>query len=275
MGWARADTRAEQARRPLFSASEMANADTPSFIARLRAVPYFEEFLAVTSLTVSASDDDLLDGVLRALQAYQEGDAEFHLFTSKFDAVLEGRAMLTVQEARGLDLFNNPAAGNCAACHPSAPEPGGAKPLFTKFRYFALGAPRNASQHNADRAFFDLGLCGPRRTDLAACNDLCGLFRTPTLRNAALTGPYFHNAVFNTLEEAVSFYATRDTDPARWYPVVSAVVQKFNDLPATYHVNVTQIAPFGRAAGQPPALSPQDVDDIVAFLHTLTDGWVP
>jgi cytochrome c peroxidase len=213
--------------------------------------------------------------MLRALDAYQKGDGEFHLFTSKYDAVLDGRATLTAQEARGLALFNDRKAGHCAACHPSAIRSNGGKPLFTTSQYFALGVPRNTSQSTADPNFFDLGLCGPRRTDLAALNDLCGLFRTPTLRNVALTAPYYHNAVFKTLAEVVAFYATRDTDPTRWYPVVGGVVQKFNDLPAIFQANVTQTPPFGRVAGQTPALNQQDIDDIVAFLDTLTDGWTP
>jgi cytochrome c peroxidase len=271
----RASSRAAQARGPLFSSIEMANADVPAFIARLRSVPYFADLVAAASLEASASDEDLLDAALRALDAYQAGDVEFHAFTSKYDAFLEGRVALTAQEARGLELFNDPASGNCAACHPSAPGLDGTKPLFTNFSYFALGLPRNRSQRNDDPAFFDLGLCGPRRTDLAGRSDLCGMFRVPTLRNVALTAPYFHNATFFTLRGAVSFYATRDTNPELWYPTVNGVVQKFYDLPAAYHGNVTMMAPFGRSAGEPPSLSPQDVDDIVAFLGTLTDGTAP
>lgn len=271
----RASSRVEQARGPLFNPVEMANADLPSFIARLRSVPYFADLVAAASLGASASDEDLLDAALRALAAYQAGDVAFHAFDSKYDAFLEKRAALTEQEARGLALFKDPAAGNCAACHPSEPGSGGEKPLFTNFFYFALGPPRNASQPNANPAFFDLGLCGPRRADLAGRSDLCGMFRVPTLRNVALTAPYFHNAAFATLRDVVSFYATRDTEPERWYPTVNGVVQKFDDLPATYHANVTTIAPFGKAVAQPPSLSPQDVDDIVAFLGTLTDGTAP
>jgi cytochrome c peroxidase len=73
----------------------------------------------------------------------------------------------------------------------------------------------------------------------------------------------------------VSFHATRDTDPGLWYPTVNGVVQKFDDLPAIYQGNVTTIAPFDGPAGSLPPLSPQDVDDIVAFLGTLTDGTAP
>jgi cytochrome c peroxidase len=271
----RANSRVEQARGPLFNPIEMANADVPAFAARLRSVPYFPDFLAAASLAASASDEALLDGALHALDAYQAGDVEFHAFSSKYDAFLDGRASLSGQEAHGLQLFNDPAKGNCAACHPSQLGTGGAKPLFTNFHYFALGVPRNHSLSNTDPKFFDLGLCGPQRTDLAGHSDLCGMFRVPTLRNVALTAPYFHNAAFATLQEVVSFHATRDTDPGLWYPTVNGVVQKFDDLPAAYQGNVTTLAPFGGSAGQLPSLSPQDVDDIVAFLGTLTDGIVP
>ena len=271
----RADSRTAQARGPLFSPIEMANADVPAFIGRLRSVPYFADLVAAASLASSASDGDLLDAALRALDAYQAGDLEFHPLNSRYDAFLEGRGELTAQEARGLRLFDDPASGNCKACHPSAPGADGAKPLFTNFSYFALGAPRNHGRSNDDPEFFDLGLCGPRRTDLAGRPDLCGMFRVPTLRNVARTAPYFHNAAFRTLQEAVYFHATRDTNPERWYPSVNGLVQKFDDLPAIYRDNVTAIAPFGGAAGAPPPLSPQDVDDIVAFLRTLSDGIVP
>jgi cytochrome c peroxidase len=253
----------------------MANADVPTFVGRLRSVPYFADLVTAASLGPGASDDDLLDATLRALDVYQAGDVEFHPFNSKYDAFLEGQAALTAQEARGFQLFNDPASGNCKACHPSAPGPNGAKPLFTNFFYFALGVPRSAGRANGDPTFFDLGLCGPRRTDLAGRSDLCGMFRVPTLRNVARTAPYFHNAAFGKLQEAVSFHATRDTNPEHWYPTVNGVVQKFDDLPAIYQGNVTTIAPFGGSPGAPPPLSPQDVDDIVAFLGTLTDGIVP
>jgi cytochrome c peroxidase len=73
----------------------------------------------------------------------------------------------------------------------------------------------------------------------------------------------------------VSCYATRDTDPARWYPLLDGVPDKFNDLPVAYRGNVDQQPPFGLQPGQAPRLSAQDVQDLVAFLHTLTDGFVP
>jgi cytochrome c peroxidase len=268
----RADSRAEQTRGPLFNADEMANADVAALAARLRALPYAADLRAAANLPAAATDEQLVDAAVTALVRYQAEDARFHPFTSKFDAVQDGRAAFTPQEQRGLALFNDPQRGNCASCHSSRPSPGLNRALFTDFSYHALGVPRNQSRATADAGFFDLGLCA--RPELAGRADLCGLFRTPSLRNVALTGPYFHNARFAALEDAVAFYATRESDPARWYPTVNGQVQLYNDLPAVYRPNVQQGAPF-RRAGQPPALNAQDVADVVAFLRTLSDGFTP
>ena len=273
----RANSRVEQARGPLFNADEMANTDVASLATRLRAVPYLADLRAAAGLPAAATDDQLVDAAVAALARYQAEDARFHPYTSKFDAVQDGRTTFTAQEQRGLNVFNDPQRGNCASCHDSRPVPiqaGLTRALFTNFSYHALGVPRNNSQATANPAFFDLGLCGPQRSDLAGRPDLCGQFRTPSLRNVALTAPYFHNASFAALEDVVAFYATRDLDPARWYPVVGGQAQLYNDLPATYRANVQQGAPF-RRAGQPPALSTQDVADVVAFLRTLSDGFTP
>ncbi len=97
---------------------------------------------------------------------------------------------------------------------------------------------------------------------------------TPTLRNVQVRPVFFHNGVFRTLEETVAFYATRDTQPDRWYPRDAAGrVMTFNDLPEAFWPNVDRDPPFGGAPGARPALSPADVRDIVAFLGTLTDGF--
>jgi cytochrome c peroxidase len=270
----RADTRAAQTLGPLLAANEMANADTAAVVRKLRALAYFGELQFAYGLVATASDAQVLLAAQQALADYQAGDGDFHASTSKYDAVLAGRATLTAQEARGLAAFSDRNRGACDSCHSLAPPPGQTQPVFTNFQYFALGVPRNSSTATLDPNFFDMGLCGPLRTDLAARTDLCGLFKVPTLRNVALTAPYFHNAVFSTLEQVVDFYATRDSDPARWYPTVNGVVQRFNDLPVALRGNVTQQAPFGNRGGA-PRISPQDAADIVAFLRTLSDGFTP
>ncbi|MDT9000710.1 cytochrome c peroxidase [Paucibacter sp. APW11] len=278
----RANDRVAQARGPLFNSSEMANESVAAYAARLRATPYLAELLRVSNLPASASDEQLLQASLQALAGYQAQSTDFHPFTSKFDAVQDGKASFTAQEARGLAVFNDPQRGNCAVCHSSTPPANagangggaGVRALFTNQRYFALGVPRNQSDATQDPAFFDLGLCGPQRSDLATQTSLCGKFRVPSLRNVALTAPYFHNGRFNTLDEVVAFYATRDLDPARWYPVVNGQVQRYNDLPAPYQANVHRGAPFNRRANQGPAFNAQDSADLVAFLKTLSDGYL-
>jgi cytochrome c peroxidase len=214
-------------------------------------------------------------GVLMALEAYQQIPAEFYPYSSKYDAYLRHEAALNTQELRGLAAFNDPEKGNCARCHPSV-KVKGAFPQFTDFGFAAIGAPRNPGiPANADGRYYDLGLCGPWRTDLQSRHEYCGLFRTPSLRNAARRPVFLHNGVFRSLSEVVSFYAKRDTKPEQWYPrAPDGRILKFDDLPAPYLANVDTQVPFDRHAGDAPALSPQDIEDIVAFLQTLSDGYL-
>ena len=185
-------------------------------------------------------------------------------------------AKLTLQETRGLKLFNDRAKGNCASCHRSERGNDGTPPQFTDYGLIALGVPRNrAISANADPNFFDLGACGPLRTDLAGQADYCGLFRTPSLRNVALRQTFYHNGSEHDLRKAVEFYVERDTEPAKWYPRdADGRVMKFDDLPAQYRDNINMDPPFGGMPGDKPALSPAEIDDIVAFLRTLTDGYI-
>jgi cytochrome c peroxidase len=211
-------------------------------------------------------------GVLLALETFQQTPEAFYPYTSKYDAYLRREAALSAQEARGLDAFNDPAKGNCARCHPSAIREG-AFPQFTDFGYAALGVPRNmALPANADPRYHDLGLCGPLRTDLKEAQAYCGLFRTPSLRNAALKRSYFHNGVLHRLEDVVRFYAERDTAPQKWYSA-RAGVARFDDLPAKYWSNLDSQPPLDRHRGDKPALNDAEIRDIVAFLKTLTDGY--
>ena len=140
--------------------------------------------------------------------------------------------------------------------------------------YDNLGVPRNpALVRNADPAYFDLGLCA--RPDLTDRADLCGAFKAPSLRNVAVRQAYFHNGRFSTLKEVVTFYVQRDTRPEKWYPTdASGQVVKFDDLPPAYRGNVnTSEVPYNRRPGDAPALTDAEVDDVVAFLRTLSDGY--
>jgi cytochrome c peroxidase len=278
----RADTLEEQAKQPFFNAVEMNNADIPSLIAKVARSAYAGDFRKEWGEAIFNDPDAALDAVAASLAAF-ERTRVFQPFTSKFDYVMRGEAKFTEQEQRGLSLFVIRQKGNCAQCHTvdtDSRDP--QKSLFTDFSYRALGLPRSQRiPKNADPAFIDLGLCErvpvagtrpgaeapkPQVTDPATC----GLFKTPTLRNITLTAPYMHNGFFDSLRDAIAFYATRDTDPARWFPAGS----KFNDLPAAYHANVdVDTPPYQRRPHQRAQLTNEDIDDIEAFLYTLTDGY--
>jgi cytochrome c peroxidase len=271
----RAQSAHDQARVPLLSPFEMANAGPQEVAAKVRRAPYAAEFRETFGEHVFADAALVFKGVLLALETYEQTPSEFYPYTSKYDVYLRGKTSLTKEELRGLAAFGDPARGNCARCHPSAVR-GGAFPQFTDFGYAAIGVPRNAAiPANSDPHYFDLGLCGPLRTDLTDKPEYCGLFRTPSLRNVAVRRVFFHNGVFHRLEDAVRFYAERDTDPQKWYPrAPDGSLLKFDDLPAKYQRNVDREPPFDRRAGGQPAMSEADIDDIVAFLNTLTDGFI-
>jgi cytochrome c peroxidase len=271
-GWdGRVDRARQQAALPLLDRNEMANLSPEAVVKAVIQGRYADDLRRLYGPEVLAEPIGAFAALTEALELYQETPATFSRFSSKYDAFLGGRVSLTAQEARGLAVFNDEAKGNCAQCHRSAVAADGRPPLFTDFGYVALGVPRNrAIPANDDPAYFDLGLCGPERHDLTRRAAYCGLFKAPTLRNVALKKSFYHNGVFHTLREAVAFYAERDSDPGKWYSRgPDGTVLRFDDLPAKYVSNVTMELPFGPRR----VLSDGDVDDIVAFLHTLTDGY--
>jgi cytochrome c peroxidase len=98
---------------------------------------------------------------------------------------------------------------------------------------------------------------------------------TPALRNVALWKTFFHNGVFETLAEAVEFYAQRDMNPGKWYlRNPDGTVLKFDDLPPQYRGNVDNDPPFGRMPGAQAALTDEEIRDLMAFHGTLTDGFL-
>jgi cytochrome c peroxidase len=264
----RASTLAEQAADPLLAMHEMANGSKAAVVERVRKTAYAERFRTVFGAAVFDDTAQAFDRVTFALQQFQRQDPAFQPFDSKFDQSLAGKVQLSAAEQRGLALFNNPAKGNCMACHTSTPGVDGTPALFSNFGYYALGVPRNPAA--APAGVYDLGLCGPERSDLSGRSELCGAFKVPSLRNAATRQVFFHNGAIASLREAVRFHVQRDTDPARWYPQ-----EPYDDLPPQYHANVARSAPFDRGRGAVPALSEAEIDDVLQFLGTLTDGYRP
>jgi cytochrome c peroxidase len=269
----RAGSLHEQAMVPLLSANEMANTGPADVARRLRRSVYAAQFRAAFGAQIFKNPQRAFDAGLLALEAFQQDPAEFYPYSSKYDAYLRGEIELTEQEERGVALFRDPAKGNCASCHLGVSR-AGVPPPFTDFDYANVGVPRNPRiPANADPDYFDLGLCGPVRRDFADRREYCGFFRSPTVRNTAIRTAFFHNGVFTSLRDVMHFYVERDLQPQKYYPNnPDGSVHKYDDLPAGFPVNIDRDAPLDRKPGAAPALSESEIDDVIAFLGTLTDG---
>ncbi len=269
----RFNTLHEQAAFPLLAQNEMGNRSEQEVSGKLAHADYAPQFRKVFGAAIFNTPHEAYEKALLAIEQFEIDDASFHPYSSKFDAYLDGKASLTVPEARGFALFNDPNKGNCASCHIDAKGGDGSHPLFTNYEHEALGVPRNPEiKANADPKYYDKGVCGPTRTSLTDQPDLCGLFKAPTLRNVASRGAFFHNGRFHTLKAALEFYVQRDANPERWYPHGGQGVVKFDDLPEAERDNVDVVdLPLTGKRGEKPVWNAQDIDDVMAFLKTLTD----
>jgi cytochrome c peroxidase len=275
-GWdGRFDSLAAQAAFPLLAANEMDNPDRGAVVAKLAAAAYAPLFRRIFGDTIFADPDQAFARAMSAIARFELDDPSFHPYSSKFDRYLDGKVRLSAQERRGKALFDDPKGGNCASCHLDAKGADGSHPLLTDYQFEALGVPRNDElPQNADPNYYDLGLCGPVRTDHADIRAYCGLFKTPTLRNVATRGVFFHNGRYHSLKEALEFYVQRDTDPEKWYRSTNGAVEMFDDLPPGLRGNVDTIdLPLTKAKGEQPVWNDAQIEDVIAFLKTLNDGY--
>ncbi len=286
----RAATLEEQAKGPFLNPLEMNMPNKKAVVSRIADSAYAEDFLAVFGpKSLSTKDADAAyDRVASAIAAY-ERSAEVSPFSSKHDYAMTrtGSARMmtfTMQERQGMMLFNGKA--RCWVCH-ETPMGGmgdgmmggggsgggmggggmGMVPdqiiLFSDYRYANLGIPANPDNpyytlpkklNPEGGQWIDHGLAAVMPGGVAANPELDGLFKTPSLRNVALTAPYGHNGYFETLKEIVHFYNTRDVPGAGWpAPEVSA------------NIDTAEMGNLG--------LSDAEENAIVAFLMTLSDGW--
>jgi len=256
----RASDLTEQAKGPFLNELEMANTSESMVIDKIKAASYADKFRSVYG---SASLEDVssaFNNVADAIATFENTEI-FAPFSSKFDAYLTGTAQLTDQETRGLDLFQNKAL--CTECHIIQE---GNQPLFTNFTYSNIGTPANPNNpfYGTNPNFIDIGLAGnPNLTTDSSLEQ--GKFRVPTLRNIELTAPYLHNGVLQTLEEVVSFYNTRDSNQC--YGANAEPLVNCWPLPEV-DINV-DIASMGDLL-----LTEQEEADLVAFMKTLTDGFL-
>jgi cytochrome c peroxidase len=187
----------------------------PALLHELSAVPeYSQRFGKVFADGLNQAN------IAKAIAAYER---TLLTFTSPYDRYRAGdKGALTAEQKEGLDLFFSSRTG-CSSCHVA--------PLFTDNAFHNLGVPQ----------------VGPKpvdngRSDITHDDADLGAFKTLTLRNVELSGPYMHDGVFTTLDQVVAFYVGGG-GPA---PTKSPLIK-------------------------PLDLSPKEQKALVAFLKSLTD----
>ncbi len=279
-GWRLGNPAVEQALGPFLNPVEQNNPSMRAVLEQVAASKYVHLWTEVWGAPLSLAEADIAmeyDRVGMAIGAY-EGSSEVNAFSSKFDLVERGMAELTPEEAWGKELFEG--KGMCAACHMA--------PLFTDYTFDNLGTPKNPRNPfysmddvllsdgqpiNPEGAMWvDPGLGGFLASlpdeyfsglgldKATAVAENLGKHKVPTLRNVDLRPEpdfpkaYMHNGALKSLKEVVHFYNTRDVEmwPA---PEVAE------------NVNVDELGDLG--------LTDAEEDAIVAFMCTLSDGWVP
>ncbi|MFV8326777.1 cytochrome c peroxidase [Flavobacterium sp. ZS1P14] len=115
-------------------------------------------------------------------------------YDSKFDEYMRGEKTFNLDEIAGFNLFAGKA--KCATCHFIPLTNGTVPPNFVKSESEVLGVPDTNKKLDTDLGKFELTKAALHQHS----------FKTPTLRNVALTAPYMHNGVFRSLEEVIDFY---------------------------------------------------------------------
>lgn len=290
---------AEQALGPFLNPVEQNNPSAQAVLKKVAGSKYAWLWEEVWGEPISYAPADVnrnYDRIGLAIAAY-EGSREVNQFSSKFDlfwenAIEAGFSVpainmcnwggylglgLTEEETWGLALYNDESKGKCALCHTLEPGASGF-PLFTDFTFDNLGVPKNPENpfYRMDKVYLDDGSpINPEGADwidpglggfLASRPDYAsmaaenwGKHKVPTVRNVDkrpdldFTKAYMHNGVFKSLKEVVHFYNTRDVE--MWPPP---------EVPE--NVNTDELGNLG--------LSDAEENAIVAFMRTLSDGYV-
>ena len=252
----------EQAGGPPLNPSEMGMPDKAAVVARIQEDSgYVQAFQSVWGTDIFSSVDNAYQALMEALAAFERSEF-FAPFDSKYDRFLKGTYQLTEQEELGRTLFFSQQFTNCNLCHQLRTTPNRADETFSNYEYHNIGVPTNHQLRNINGVkSADTGLA--QHPALAGDATQAGKFKTPTLRNVAVTAPYMHNGVFKELRTVVLFYNKYNSRSAK---------RQIN--PETGEQWAAPEVPENLALEQletGPALDDKRVDALVAFLKTLTD----
>lgn len=237
----RANDLEEQALGPLMNPVEMNMPDAAAVAERIRENAHYQGIYARLFGAATLQDDQsVLHATAQALAAYQRTD-EFAPFDSKYDRYMRGETDLTSLEKFGRAVF---VTWNCQSCHTPMYRGNASLELFTSFDHHNIGVPGDVSATLPDGA-------AP------------GMFKTPTLRNIAVTGPYMHNGSMQELGTALRFYNRylAQTPAAQTNPETG---QPWGDPPYPDTLSRQELE-------SGIALSEARLKALEAFLRTLTD----
>jgi cytochrome c peroxidase len=202
-----------------------------------------------------ASFDDLNFGhATRAIAAYVA--QTFTATDTPFDRFVAGDASaLTPSQQNGMNLFFGQA--NCSACHSGV--------HFSDFDHHALAVPQlGPGKDPTTHDDTGLALVTSSSTDNYK-------FRTPSLRNVALTAPYMHDGCYATLDQVVQHHLNPAAALSSFDPTTLPA-----PFAATYDAdptrNAARIAALDPLLQTPVSLTPTEVSDVVSFLGALTDS---
>lgn len=237
---------------------------------RVRGVPeYVDLFLEAFEDVDSASDITMVH-IANAIAAWEDG--VFRAIDTPFDRYLRGdHSAMSGSAIRGMNVFYNVAG--CADCHSGS--------LLTDQQFHAIGMPQIGPGKDQNLPGFVDGRDDLGREGITGDENDRLKFRTPGLRNVALTGPWGHDGAYSTLEAVVRHHL--DTDRAlQNFDVTQVALPSRPDLDAIdfiVHndpVRRQMIAQASELRSQPgvqtrPRLSERQFADLMDFLHALTD----
>ncbi|WP_372804000.1 cytochrome-c peroxidase [Loktanella salsilacus] len=223
---------------------------------RVADIPAYAQMFRDVYPHVQGPDDIAFTDISNAIAVFME--EEWRSDNAPFDAVLRGQADLPPLAASGMDLFYG--RGGCSDCHSG--------PLLTDQDYHAMGAPQIGP---GKKARFETLARDEGRAEVTGLPEDMFAFRTPSLRNVALTAPYGHAGSHADLAAFVADHADPVAALAR-YDAGQAVLPALDVEDDSIMSDPAEVAAIAAAVTTPPVvLSPNDVTALVAFLDSLTD----
>ena len=232
--------------------------------ASLGAIPeYVDLFRAAYPGEIQSAADITYVQAANAIAAFEA--VEWRFDNSPFDQYLEGnRGALSMDQIDGMELFYGKA--NCSSCHSG--------PFQTDHGFYAIAMPQIGPGKGDNQQSYSDGRDDFGRERVTGDRNERYRFRTPTLRNVALTAPYGHTGAYNSLESIVKHHLNA-VKSLYEYDTGQATLQPRADLDAIDFVVIDDAARLDEIAEANQlhnvTLKEREMHALLSFLHALTD----